>query len=177
MSTSVLLLNSDYMPLNVTSLERAVRLLFAGKAEVVHNHDRLIGCQTFEMKLPSIIRMLYYIKRGRKRVALTKKNVLLRDNYLCAYCAEPIPHHLATVDHVLPKARGGKSTWENLVAACQRCNNRKGDRRLEDCGMTLRRRPKEPSHIPFLIVRRHTGDDEWAKYLSHYNVSIEERIG
>jgi hypothetical protein len=81
--TDVLVLNSDYRPLNVTALKRAVRLLFAGKAEVVHNRDRAIGSVSFEMPLPSIIRMLYYIKNGRVRVALTKKNVLLRDNYEC----------------------------------------------------------------------------------------------
>jgi 5-methylcytosine-specific restriction endonuclease McrA len=174
--TDVLVLNSDYRPLNVTALKRAVRLLFAGKAEVVHNRDRAIGCVSFEMPLPSIIRMLYYIKNGRVRVALTKKNVLLRDNYECQYCSCEIDRRFPTVDHVQQKSRGGLSSWQNLVAACQRCNGRKGDRRLEDTGMRLRRQPKEPRNIPFLVVRRHTGDDEWEKYLSLYSVSIEPRV-
>jgi 5-methylcytosine-specific restriction endonuclease McrA len=103
---------------------------------------------------------------------LTKKNLLLRDRYRCAYCGD----RGDTVDHVIPRAAGGPSTWENLVASCGRCNGRKGNRTPEQAQMKLRVRPREPAYIPFVVVRQHTAQDEWIKYLTLYNVSIEERI-
>jgi 5-methylcytosine-specific restriction endonuclease McrA len=124
--------------------------------------------------LPSVIRMLYFIARGRKRVALTKKNVLLRDDYRCAYCGRQIEGRVATVDHVNPKSAGGKSIWTNLVAACVECNGRKGRRTPEQARMPLRVKPVEPRFIPFIVVKRHTADDEWTKYLGYYSVSIKE---
>ncbi len=175
MNADVLVLNSTYEPLNLASIARAVRLVFAGKAEVLHDRGTLAST-TMEIPLPSIIRMLYFIRRGRKRVALTKKNVLLRDDYRCGYCNAHGDRATMTVDHVIPKARGGRSTWDNLVAACPSCNARKRDRTPDQAGMPLRRRPKEPNAIPFFVIRRHTDRDEWAKYLTLYSVSIEERV-
>lgn len=175
MSAAVLVLNSSYEPLNTTNIARAVRLVFAGKAEVLHAKGTLHS-QTRAFPLPSIIRMLYFVARGRKRVALTKKNVLLRDDYRCGYCGEPGDRATMTVDHVTPRSQGGRSTWENLVAACSGCNGRKRDRTPEQARMPLRRRPHEPRAIPFLVVRKHTAPGEWWKYLSLYSVSIEERV-
>lgn len=119
--------------------------------------------------------MLYYISRGRKRVALTKKNVLLRDDYTCAYCGCRGGREM-TVDHVVPKSRGGASTWENLVASCSVCNGRKRDRTPKDAGMPLRRKPREPRYIPWLVIRRNTAPDEWLSYLTLYSIGIEERV-
>lgn len=175
MSTACLVLNSTYEPLNIASVARAVRLVFAGKAEVIHSCGKLAST-TLAIPLPSIIRMLYYIKRGRKRVALTKKNVLLRDDYKCAYCGMEGDRHTMTVDHVKPKSLGGKSDWLNLVACCSPCNGRKRDRTPEQAKMPLLRKPREPRFIPFLIVKRHTENSEWAKYLGLWSVGIEERI-
>jgi 5-methylcytosine-specific restriction endonuclease McrA len=172
---SVLVLNSTYEPLNVASLARAVRLVFAGKAEVVHDRGTLRSA-VLVIPLPSVVRMLYYVARGRKRVALTKKNVLLRDDYTCGYCSKRGDRATMTVDHVVPRSQGGRSTWDNLVAACSSCNGRKRDRTPEQARMKLRKRPHEPRHIPFLIVQRHTDRDEWAKYLTLYSISIEERV-
>jgi 5-methylcytosine-specific restriction endonuclease McrA len=174
--SAVLVLNSTYEPLNVTRVARAVRLVFAGKAEVVHDRGKLAST-TIVVPLPSVIRMLYYIARGRKRVALTKKNVLLRDDYRCGYCGREIDGRSATVDHVRPKSAGGKSVWTNLVAACVECNGRKGNRTPEQAGMPLRIKPNEPRFIPFIVVKRHTADDEWGRYLGYYSVSIHERRG
>ncbi len=173
---NVLVLNSSYEPLNVTLWQRAVELIFSGKAEAIHNTSRrLRSAGGFEMALPSVIRMLYFVRRRPKRVALTKKNVLLRDDYICQYCGACGDRATMTVDHVIAKSAGGQSSWENLVAACTHCNGRKGSRTPRQAGMTLRRKPKEPRHIPFLVVRRHTEQDEWWKYLALYAVSIEER--
>ncbi len=172
-----LVLNSTYEPMNVAAWQRAVELIFAGKAEAVHNRAaQLRSAGGFVMPLPSIIRMLYYVRRKPKRVALTKKNVLLRDDYRCGYCDERGDRATMTVDHVVPRAAGGKSVWENLVAACADCNGRKRDRTPQQARMPLAHQPREPRFIPFVVVRRHTADDEWAKYLGLWSVNIEERL-
>lgn len=169
---NVLVLNFTYEALNITSVRRAVKLLFAGKAEVVHRGDFRVASPSFAMFMPTIIRMLYYIRRPMQRVALTKKNVLLRDDYECQYCGNRT-ESLMTVDHVLPKSRGGPSTWENLVCACIRCNNRKNNRTPDDANMPLKRKPRAPKFIPWVQVTRNTLPDEWQKFLFLYNVSID----
>lgn len=173
--TDVLVLNATYEALNVCSLRRAVKLIFAGKAEVLHHHDLPLRAATFSMRMPSIIRMLYYIRRPRQQVALTKKNVLLRDDYTCQYCGEKSTGPM-TVDHVVPRSAGGASAWENLVCACLTCNNRKNNRTPHDAAMTLLRKPRTPKYIPWIQIKRHTLPGEWYKYLFLYDVSIEERI-
>jgi 5-methylcytosine-specific restriction endonuclease McrA len=175
MQSDVLVLNFTYEALNVTSFQRAVKLLFAGKAEAVHNQERVLSSTSFEMRMPSIIRMLYYIRRPLQKVALTKKNVLIRDDYTCQYCGMH-GERLMTVDHVIPKSRGGPSTWENLVCSCMRCNNRKNNRTPQEANLTLRRKPRQPKYIPWIQIKRNTLPDEWGKFLFLYNVSIEERV-
>jgi 5-methylcytosine-specific restriction endonuclease McrA len=173
MNESVLLLNSTYEPLGVVDLARAVRLLFARKVEMVHRGDRDIRTTSIAFPLPSVVRMLYYVRRARKRVALTKKNVLLRDDYTCAYCVTRGGHDM-TVDHVIPRSRGGSSAWENLVTCCSACNSRKRDRTPAEARMPLRRAPREPRFTPWVVVRR-TAAGEWGKYLALYSIGIEER--
>ena len=167
--TDVLVLNFTYEALNITSFQRA------GKAEVVAGRSQMLKSTRYEMRLPSIIRMLYYIRRPMQKVALTKKNILLRDDYTCQYC-QLKGERLMTVDHVVPKSKGGPSTWENLVCACMRCNNRKNNRTPEHANMLLKRKPKAPKYIPWIRVKRNTLPDEWHKFLFLYNVSIEERL-
>jgi len=171
----VLVLNFSYEALNVTSFQRAVKLIFSGKAELVHGRERIVHSPTFEMRLPSIIRMLYYVKRPNQKVALTKKNILLRDDYTCQYC-NVRGERMMTVDHVLPRSKGGPSTWENLVAACMHCNNRKNNRSPEHAGMQLKRKPRTPKYIPWIRIKRNTLPDEWHKFLFLYSVSIEPRV-
>lgn len=173
--SDVLLLNFSYEPLGTVSLQRAVRMLFARKAEVLHDSGREIRSQKLSFPLPSVLRLLYYVAHRRRSVSLTKKNVLLRDDYKCAYCAAPGGSAM-TVDHVVPKSRGGSSAWENLVACCSPCNSRKRDRTPEEARMPLRRKPHVPRRIPWVVVRRNTASAEWSKYLTLYNVSIEERV-
>ncbi|HEV3155918.1 MAG TPA: HNH endonuclease [Candidatus Baltobacteraceae bacterium] len=173
--SSVLVLNFTYEALNVTNLQRAVRLIHAGKAEVVKGNG-LVRSPTFALPLPSIIRMLYYIRQKKRPVSLTKKNVLLRDDFRCQYCGDKGERDL-TVDHVIPRRAGGAATWENLVACCYRCNQRKRDRTPSEAKMPLRRAPKRPSYIPWLVIRRNTeGYADWASFLRH-ELSIEERVG
>jgi 5-methylcytosine-specific restriction endonuclease McrA len=171
--SDVLLLNFTYEPLAVIGIPRAVRLLFTRKAEIVSAGVGELRSTSVAYPLPSVVRLLFYVARRRKRLALTKKNVLLRDEHACGYCAR---RGADTVDHVVPKSRGGASTWTNLVAACGPCNARKGDRTPAEAGMTLRRVPREPRSIPWVVVRRHTLPDEWWKYLFLYSVDIEDRV-
>ena len=171
----VLVLNFTYEALNITSFQRAVKLIFSGKAEIVSDRERMLSSPTFEMRMPSIIRMLYYIRRPMQRVALTKKNILLRDDHMCQYCGIR-GERLMTVDHVVPRSKGGPSTWENLVCACMRCNNRKNNRSPEDSNMALRRRPRTPKYIPWIQIKRNTLPNEWHKFLFLYNVSIDEAV-
>jgi len=173
--SDVLLLNFTYEPLGVLDVARAVRLLFARKVEVVHRGARELQTTSTAFPLPSVVRMLYYVRRARKRVALTKKNVLLRDDHTCAYCVTRFLRDM-TVDHVVPRSRGGRSTWDNLVACCSTCNARKRDRTPDEARMPLRRAPREPRFIPWVVVRRNTAPDEWVKYLALYSVGVEERI-
>ncbi len=173
--SEVLVLNFTYEALNVTSFQRAVKLIFSGKAELVHGRERVISSPTLEMRMPSIIRMLYYIRRPIQRVALTKKNILIRDDHTCQYCGLH-GDKLMTVDHIVPKSKGGPSTWENLVCACMRCNNRKNNRAPGDANMVLVRKPRQPKYIPWIQIKRNTLPGEWCKFLFLYNVSIEERI-
>jgi len=176
MSADVLLLNSTFEPLGVVRLERAVRLLFQRKAEVIHDDGRLVRSESLSFPLPLVVRLLYYVTHRRKKVALTKKNVLLRDDYRCAYCSIRGAGEM-TVDHVIPRSRGGRSTWENLVASCSTCNGRKRDRTPDEARMPLTKRPREPRFIPWIVVKRNTVPGEWAKYLTLYSVGIEERVG
>lgn len=175
MLTDVLVLNFTYEVINVTSFQRAVKMIFSGKAEIIHDRDRVIVSTTREMRMPSIIRLLYYIRRPLQKVALTKKNVLLRDDYTCQYCGQH-GEKLMTVDHIVPRSRGGPSTWENLACACMQCNNRKNNRTPHEANMLLARKPRQPKYIPWIQVKRNTLPDEWGKFLFLYNVSIEERI-
>jgi 5-methylcytosine-specific restriction endonuclease McrA len=173
--SDVLLLNFTYEPLAVIGIRRAVRLLFTRKAEVVSAEVGELRSPSVAFPLPSIVRLLFSVTRRRKRLALTKKNVLLRDGYVCAYCGVRCAPNAATVDHVVPKSRGGASAWANLVACCMECNARKGDRTPDEARMPLRVRPREPRSIPWIVVRRHTLPDEWWKYLFLYSVGVQER--
>jgi 5-methylcytosine-specific restriction endonuclease McrA len=173
--TSCLLLNSTYEPLHIISLKRAVRLLVENKVEVIHDEAGRVRSEKISFRMPSVLRLLYYVKKAKNIIPLTKKNVLLRDDYKCQFCGYKGGKDM-TVDHVTPKSKGGGSSWANLVAACQPCNTRKRDRTPQEAGMPLRRQPKVPHSIPWIVVSRNTCPDEWGKYITTYNVGIEERV-
>jgi 5-methylcytosine-specific restriction endonuclease McrA len=177
-SATVLVLNTTFEPLNEIGLHRAVKLLLNNKAKVVRHHEkRQVRAETIAFPMPSIIQMLYYIKRNHpKKVAMTKKNVLLRDDHRCQYCGVRGERFL-TVDHVVPRSRGGPSTFENLVCACQPCNTRKKNRTPGEANMKLLRAPYVPKYIPFVVIERNMAPEDWIKALTLWNVSIEDRIG
>jgi 5-methylcytosine-specific restriction endonuclease McrA len=159
----VLVLNQDYRALSVCSVERAVILLFLRKAEMVYAvPGRHIRTSREQHPWPSIVRLKIYANVPYKKIMLTRRNLLRRDRNRCQYCASS---EKLTLDHVLPRSRGGRDTWENLVTACMPCNNRKGNRTPEEAGMRLIRQPFRPSHVMFIRHIIGTLDDTWKPYL------------
>ena len=159
----VLVLNASYEPLNITSWRRAVVLLIKGKAEQLENSERLIYA---DFPLPSVIRLRHYVRVPYKEIPLTRRNVLERDRHTCQYCR--YKGEQLTLDHVLPRSRGGGDTWENLVTACVRCNVKKGNRTPKEAQMPLRHAPRRPySSLQFELVKHTKGNlnQEWRKYI------------
>ncbi|HPC12122.1 MAG TPA: HNH endonuclease, partial [candidate division Zixibacteria bacterium] len=159
----VLLLNQNYEPLSVCSAKRAIVLVIEGKAEMIESADGLkLRTVRTSYSLPSVVRLWNFRKVPLKRIMLTRKNIILRDDGRCQYCgANKGP---MTVDHVIPRTEGGSDSWSNLVCACERCNNLKGNRTPEQAGMGLLRRPTRPSYITF-IQRNYGVADQWRPYL------------
>jgi 5-methylcytosine-specific restriction endonuclease McrA len=160
----VLILNQNYEPMSVCNAKKAIILLYLGKAELVESSDgKVIRSVSLSMPLPSIVRLGVYIHVPYKKIILSRKNILRRDGHRCVYCGRS--DLSLTVDHIIPKARKGEDTWENLVTACVDCNNRKGDRTPEESHMQLLRKPMRPNHVTF--IRHFVGrvDDRWKPYL------------
>lgn len=144
-----LVLNADfrplsYFPLSLWSWQDAIKAVFLERVNIVAEYERVVRSPNFEMRLPSVISLKDYVATGR-RPAFTRFNVFLRDRFSCQYCGEPNPSHLLTFDHVVPRSRGGRTTWENVVSACEDCNLRKGNRMPRQAGMHPLTRPVEPS--------------------------------
>ncbi|MGF1590160.1 MAG: HNH endonuclease [Pleurocapsa sp.] len=159
----VLVLNASYEPLNITSWRRAVVLLIKGKAEQLEHRGQIVYS---DFPLPTVIRLRYYVRVPYKEIPLTRRNVLERDANTCQYCKAKGDQ--LTIDHVVPRSRGGGDTWENLVAACVRCNVKKGNRTPKESEMTLQTKPRRPySSLHFELVKYTQGNSnqEWKKYV------------
>ena len=167
----VLVLNQNYQPLNICRVRRAIILLFRGKAEMLENGSGFIQSASYTCPVPSVIRLAYIIRRPRPQPKLTRFEVFHRDRYTCQYCDKEIRQ--LTIDHVIPRYRGGEHVWENVVSACIPCNRRKAGRTPSEAGMKLICQPSPPavnffSYLPYhrLQIRR-----EWQKYLNQENKS------
>jgi len=166
---AVLVLNQNYEPLNVCNVRRAIVLVFDGKAEILEVHSTMLSSPSRVYPSPSVIRMVYLIHRPRPRVKLTRREVFIRDHYTCQYCGRHA--HDLTIDHVVPKSKGGPHAWENLVSACKTCNHRKGGKSLGEARMTLRKSPVEPRAGMYYAIERRLDasvDDVWQKFLPGY---------
>lgn len=162
----VLLLNITDEPLTTVGLHRAVGLVLAEKAEILHNEvsGQVLHSASVRLAVPSVIRLRRYVRVPyRNRVPLTRAALMRRDAYLCAYCDGAAD----TIDHVVPRSRGGTHSWENCVASCTRCNHKKADRLISELGWTLRFDPLVPrgSHWRLIGAAR-DGDPQWAAYLA-----------
>ena len=167
MQMPVLVLNASYEPINVCAARRAIVLVLKGVASAEEISGHTVHAARRGFRLPSVIRLLEYRRIPHQTRALSRKNILMRDRYTCQYCHRTLPSGELTLDHVLPRSRSGDSTWENLVACCHSCNNRKGGRTPEEADMRLMRQPR-----PFnLHTNRHLmrllgkSDAQWRKYL------------
>ena len=147
MNTGVLVLNSDYSPINVTSFKRGFNLVFKGKAEVVKSQGQPIITSLGDFTRPLIIRLLEYVAYRINKISVSKHRILKRDKFKCVYCGN---QRDLTIDHVIPKSRGGKNTWSNMVTSCGKCNHKKGDRTPEEAGFNSVY-PKEPTMFSDII--------------------------
>ena len=160
----VLVINASYEAINVVTARRAMTLLFKGAAVVEQVSKFTIHTSKLDIPLPSVVRLLKYRRVPRHNRSVSRKGIILRDHATCQYCGSTKSPGGLTLDHVLPRSRRGPSTWENLVACCFVCNNKKGDRTPAEAGMTLLKQPRQVSiHAKHKLMQ---GDeDTWEKYL------------
>ncbi len=160
----VLVLNSDYTPINVTTVIRGFVLVSKGKAEILKSSDNPIiaGYQTFVR--PVIIRLLNYVRYRVKNLKINRNRIFKRDNHQCVYCGSK---RSLTIDHVVPKSKGGNNSWTNLVTCCSPCNRKKGDKTPEEANMKLQIRPYEPTL--FSDVINPSISDIWDDFKKSYS--------
>ena len=173
---SVLVLNQNYEPLNVCNVRRAMVLVLRGKAEVLEHAADVIHSATRIFRLPSVIRLIQFIRRPRPRVRLTRKEIFARDGWACVYCGKEARD--LTLDHVVPRHRGGKHTWENLVTACKTCNHKKAGRTPREAHMVMRRQPGEPRVSIYYAFFSYLGSQpEWRKFVPGYEAASASAAG
>lgn len=200
LSSHVLVLNKHYMPIRVVNVKRAVSLLARNLAEVIDldkgqysNYDFESWIEVSDLKqefepnahdfihtvklsvaVPRIVRLLFYDRLPKKDVTLNRRNIYARDNNRCQYCGKKYPPNELSLDHVIPKSKGGGATWENLVCACVKCNVKKGHRPLEETHMRLFHKPIKPKRSP--VININLGDGRyksWKQFLDHAYWSVE----
>ena len=163
LTAPVLVLNLNYVPINVCNVRRAIVLVGKGKAELLENHRGEVRTVTAVFEVPSIIRLAYLVKRPFAPRKLSKKEIFLRDQYTCQYCGNKTQE--LTLDHVVPRRLHGSHTWENVVAACSRCNLRKAGYTPEEAKMKLNREPRAPQPNPYRMLQNRVILEEWRPYL------------
>jgi 5-methylcytosine-specific restriction endonuclease McrA len=161
----VLVLNASYEPLNVCTVRRALVLILKEKAEVLERGDDVLRSETMRIDRPEVIRLISFVRvpRDIHRRRITRKAVLARDGWTCQYCGSN--RHGLTVDHVIPRSRGGESVWENIVASCAPCNRKKGNRLPQEIRMHPRRRPRPPGPTVFIRIAAPRTPETWEPYL------------
>ncbi len=161
--SSVLVLNASFEPLSVVAVRRALVLVFRGKAETVEARNEMWHSERMSMTVPSVVRLTRYVHVPYQRsVPVTRRAVFGRDDHRCQYCSAPAD----SIDHVVPRSRGGQHTWDNVVACCRRCNVRKGSRLPSEIGLVLRRRPEPPSRLGWIYATSgYRSDPSWERYL------------
>jgi 5-methylcytosine-specific restriction endonuclease McrA len=176
---SVLVLNRLYMAVHVVNARRAFILLYRELAEVIHHDEGVFANYTFDewlrssalrrhaarpdddwvrtvnftIQVPRVIRLVEYDRMPRQKLNLNRRNILARDQHVCQYCGHRYPSHQLSIDHIMPRSRGGPTTWENVVCACLQCNIRKGGRTPREADMKLRRHPQRPKRNPLLLMK------------------------
>jgi len=161
----VLVLNASYEPLQLISTRRAIVLLLQDKAELVEAASQRLRARGISFAVPLVIRLVRYIRIPRRlRLPCSRRGVLARDRETCQYCGIQPGRSNLTVDHILPRSRGGQTTWDNVVAACRECNHRKGGRTPEEANMKLLTVPRQPQFVAFALLGELERHDVWRKY-------------
>lgn len=161
MSRSVLVLNATFEPLSLVSVRRAIVLLLREKAEMVEATERMLHSASQALPEPLVIRLTRYVRLPHRSVPPTRSAVILRDLYTCQYCGDAPGKHALTVDHVVPRCRGGDHSWPNLATACKRCNSKKGSMIPREAGMKLLRRPFEPTYVALVLLSNPIAASRW----------------
>jgi hypothetical protein len=161
-----LLLNSDFTPISIIDIKRAFKMVYKNKAEIIIEKGLPISAGEKKYERPSVIRLLKYVLFPYKKIALSRLNIYKRDDYTCLYCGSK---DSLTLDHVIPRSKGGKNTWDNLATCCLKCNVFKGDKIIDDIGMTLTYKPFIPTHLYFLY-KSNKINNEWENFI------IKEKI-
>jgi 5-methylcytosine-specific restriction endonuclease McrA len=166
----VLVLNASFEPVRIVDWQKAMQLLFQGKVEVLEEYDREIRTVRFSFRLPSVLRLLRYVPFSKKRnmVRFSRNNILMRDQHTCQYCGRKRNKNELTLDHVTPVVQGGKKTWDNIVAACIQCNQKKGGRTPHEAGMGLINKPSYPKLLPEAI--------EWSVTISTSSAPAQWKV-
>lgn len=164
--SQVLVLNATYEPLNVVSVRRAVVLLLKEKAQVVEAAEAWLRSESLAVPIPLVIRLVYYVRIPRNfSLPLSRRTVLARDHYTCQYCGIQMAKAHLTIDHVLPRSRGGETNWENVTTACGPCNRRKGNRTPDEARMPLVRQPRRPRYLALTLLEGMRAPQVWNKYM------------
>jgi 5-methylcytosine-specific restriction endonuclease McrA len=169
MSTATLFLDHEWRPLRVESWQRAISDLCLGKVEVIeYSRDKTIKGVTREYPLPVVVRVLRHFKRERIRIKFSRLNIYARDKFVCQYCGARFDTEDLTFDHVLPKSKGGRTSWENIVTCCIVCNTEKADRTPAEAGLRLLSTPRKPPYLPAITVKMNQSQipEEWRAYWS-----------
>ena len=162
----VLVLNATYEPLNVVSVRRAVLLLLKEKAETVEAAEAWWRSERTSLQVPLVIRLVYFVRIPRRfALPLSRRTVLARDHYACQYCGVQPGKAGLTIDHVLPRSRGGETHWENVATACGPCNRRKGNRTPGEARMPLLRGPRRPRYLALALLAGVSAPEVWGKYM------------
>jgi 5-methylcytosine-specific restriction endonuclease McrA len=170
MNIKALVLNMDYTPISVCTVQRAFLLVFLNKAEIIKSNSSF-SFHTINQNypMPSVIKLGRYVNVPYKGVVLTKENVFKRDGFQCQYCGNQKD---LTLDHLVPKAKGGKTAWNNLVTACKKCNSLKGDYSPEEAGLELTFKPFKPSYIMYLKDLSSRNYEDWKPFLEVKKVKV-----
>lgn len=162
-----LVLNAAYEPIHLVSWQKAMCLVFTAKAEIVAEYDHMVRSVSQLFRLPSVVRLKRYVRTFKRTMnaRCTRRNVLMRDRYKCQYCGIGCNMGTITIDHVMPRSRGGKTVWDNVVAACHPCNRRKADRTPLEANLPLLKVPKRPTWVDLLEESHRDLLDSWMPFL------------
>ncbi len=166
----VLVLNSDYEPLNVCTVHRAIVMVYMGKAEILHEDpDQVLHSVNHSFTMPVVVKLRNQVRRPQPELKLSRRTIFARDNFTCQYCG--ICTKDLTLDHVIPRRAGGPATWDNLVTCCRKCNIKKGDKLAHQLGMKLMKQPRRPRYTPYISLTKYlTGrkNSVWKDYLPSF---------